>query len=387
MTPREGKLPHVVCVQVAAALACALGGQAARAAEQEPAFRYQEWQAKAYFDPADDRLLHCSAVNGIPGGSSVSLSLKRTMSLGIKLRTREPSFAFAGDEVALELDGRTLTRADPQIRNAREMDLNFGRDLAAAKRALYGDTLRVTVGDTAVAYAVEGIDGALDRLEDCVRTRVAAEAPAVVARRAEPAPPRRPAIAPEPMPRPQTVTTGYDAASTSLDAQALSLFVVNMLSGAGVTGYRLLSDTQKPSFMSHQPVVWIGPGRTVSAVAGDRFGSLEAVFDMVDEAPNRIGQAGAAACEGKFASVISAPKLEDDVYQRTVETACETEDGAWQWRHTLFGTRDRQLIRLEVVELPDGEPFPGGGRNLPPKPEGFSAEVLETSAVLTLQAR
>lgn len=270
---------------VAFASALLIGWSTAGHAKTIKTFEVGGWSAGAYTE--DGKFSHCAGTAGYNSGIYVTVLISRKYSWGVGFSN--PSWRLTpGTEIPLAyvIDGGDVQQVTAKAISPTGVLVGFGGNSDRFRNFSRGRVLRIAASDQVFTFNLTDTSRLLPVLLNCVNEQV------------NPAPARAAVSRPE------------------LRADAM-VFAANLLSEAGVTGFRIATSNELPEIKAD--VVW---------VAGDVVGTINVLpsiqSQQVDELKSLMVGTRAKECKGTFFSG-SMPDDNGDGRVVRVFTTCQSD--------------------------------------------------------------
>lgn len=283
------KLPSVIT-------SCLLLTAAAASAEEIRRFKVGAWSAGAYTAKGSDEFNHCAATASYRSGISVSFSVGKdfnwSMAFGNPAWRLTRGSAY---DIAFTVDDMPPMTAKAFAINSNMVEVPLANSAELFARFRRGYLLRVAGGNQIFSFDLTGTSQLLPTLLLCAQNRG-----------------RAPQVAANPFENkatPQSTAPGGSDAS----AEAITL-AANLLSLAGVQGFRLLAPTDAPEIK--------GDARWID---GNTFGTINVLPTMsgddLKNLPGYLIAQDAKSCKGAYLSG-ALPDKDENVLTR-VFTNCQ----------------------------------------------------------------
>ncbi len=258
-------------------------------------------------------------------GISLQFLITRDFTWGIQLIN--PSWNLrkgARSEVSLHIDDRIPLLATGIVTSKSAITIGLTGIKNSVRNLRRGHVLDIKTNSGTVSFNLTGTFEGISRLSKCVTRQLLAE---------------NRASGSNPFASLQSKSKNQNA--DRIDRAAATVFVTNLLSEAGVTGFKILTPEQH--VLTGQDVMWTQPNGLVGA-----FTVIKDAKDIsVDDAVAFVMGVESKNCEGNFASgKKQSANQKGAISVRRLFTACQSQDGNIENHHTLIKTSSGMIMRL-----------------------------------------
>lgn len=308
---RRVKVLRLLSAMLATALS--LGPHASPGATLEN-FHVGNWLVGAYSDDSTGQFSHCGMSASYRSGILMIFTIGRDFRWYVDFY--DPQWALtpgASYDLTMQIDGRGQIPARATALTTQMVAIPLQDNVALFERFRHGYQLRVDAAGRNFFFNLDGTARGLTAVLNCTHRYVAAATPSLDS-------------------NPFIASSGQPGATgrASLRAEATT-FAANLLSQAGVSGFRIMQENETPKEWANFDVVWTAP-----AVIGmvDIIPSQATL--RVDEIRANIVASDARSCKGKFASG-AVPEGDSNGQSGAGEffTACDAAPAGWAVYYTL----------------------------------------------------
>lgn len=316
-------------------------------AQARDSFVVGAWTGYSYYDSG--KFTHCAMSAEYQSGDLLLFSINRNGDLVVSVAN--PTWKLpvgAQTRILISID-----RFPPISATAENLDT----DLAAATFSDAGDlfyelrrgyVMRIDAGGNTLVYNLTGTYRALQRLLSCTAGELGV---ASIAGQAGNGPFGS-------SNGNSTPTASANAGAEVIETSELLVLASNILSDAGITGYRILSAKEAEKFPGY-PVVWVGPGQqTFGALTGLRLTDRSlSLADAVSTIGAMTLSGDASSCAGEYASGIKDETSNAGIITKKLFTACRTKNSADTVlvQYVIFGLPNNEVVKLGVVTVGDDQ--------------------------------
>ena len=304
------------------------------------AFTSGVWQGGPDRDE-DGRFLDCTMTAQSGGGILLAFVISRDGAWGLALADERWELNVgAVEDVELGIDLRMPVKAIAKVVDRHGILVPLANDDALIDAMRRGSRLTISTQTGKFDFELTGTSDALAELAACVAENLAAEKikatdaegsrlnelAAIEARPSAPA----------------------DGASHRLFTESEAMaFAGELLTAAGVDGYRLIDPSANP--MPSFDVVWTYPNGIIGAIAG--FKEMDAIG--LNRAAATITADDAKNCKGAFRAGDKASDDADETRVRRLFTSCRSESRSVEIHYTLIETENGNLIQIAHLNRGD----------------------------------
>ncbi|MGH6814103.1 MAG: hypothetical protein ACREC6_00200 [Hyphomicrobiaceae bacterium] len=308
-------------------LAAAAGLLVLPSAAHAYSFSSGNWAGRAHFDKQG--FIACSMEASYKNGITVIFNVDRDYNWNLWFYQKDWNLQV-GKRLSAQLviDGRNAIPVVLEIRkpNLVRVPLRTSADVVEPMRR--GVMMDVRIGNSRMPFKLDGTNNAIVALVGCVKTAL------------QNAPHARPRDDGRIVDRGEPVQGGKDEFQAIEPVEA-TVAIANMLSQAGISGYRMLSPTEVP--VPGFDVVWGLPNGVIGAFRGVR--NVPASFVLNDVAPTAIAE-DAKHCQGSF---VSGKKKDESIVNADVlkvYTACNDGTKSFEIHYSFIRTENGLLLKF-----------------------------------------
>lgn len=325
-------------------LAISLGtSSAALSADQ---FNVGNWFGQAIYDDSNGKFSFCIMKADYVNGDTLGFGFSADGSFFISVAN--PTWRL--------VEGRT-TQISIHIDRHRPIYAvaeNVSSTVAAARFTEYGElygrlrrgyVMTIRAAGAELYYELTGTYRALDRLVRCTLYETGVASNTGMG-------PSNPFAA-----QPANNSSTGNEGIALIDEADLLVMASNILSDAGISGYRFLSRQERQNFQLDFPVVWQGPGALMGVLTGIQVTDpvdmpLEGVLGAL--AANTISE-DAAGCSGDFASGSRSEVSDYALPSRRVFAACRdaNPDETYLVEYVFFVVGENEIYRIATLTFGD----------------------------------
>jgi hypothetical protein len=352
-------------------------------ADADDRFRVGAWSGVGVNDPQTGQFERCFMSAKYDNGGTLLISILPDGSLSLIFYNPEWSQAPERDiDVVLSIDRYPPIHAPARSLDKQTIGIRFYDPIGVFDQLRFGNVLRLDLrNDRPGGFGLADSNRALMRLLSCAQRGMGY--PDTAAAAVE----RPSAAGTQDAPRNSSaaVTSGSGGTGADdyvlLDRADLVVTATNLLSGAGISGFRILTESERKEIFPDYPVVWVGPGASFGALTGFRLAHAGTPLGDVINMVGVLTLSGdASACKGTFASGTRDEPAADGMSVKRVFTACKTSDGKESYLadYSIFGVGDDTIIKLAIATT--------GSEGDPDAEQEQLRDELDSSAVNALQS-
>ena len=287
-----------------------------------------EWRMTANTSNQSGRFLYCETARAAPGGVLFSFLLSDQ----VYLLLWNPDWDIVSERVTatVEVDSRARFSLPGEVFERNTVSIAFDAAAATYQHFMYGNRLRVGFNGRTYEVSLSGSFQALTRLVECVaeyldyREEPTAAAGGDVVAAATPPPP-----------------SDQERLAFRLEATEL---VTNVLNRAGISGFRLLSDSATRSRFGEPDALWTN---------GPVYGSVNIIDNMSEYTIDDVAAASLLRFEGCTDGMSFASQREnlDDLPLVRIALQCEAGDSVSLFMFTVLPRPKGGYFRLGYAIL------------------------------------
>lgn len=257
-------------------------------------FQVGEWSGGAYSEDGSRKFSHCAGTTFYNSGIFVTLIVGRTYQWGVQFTNPAWNFMPGSKiELAYVVDDGEPRPAVGTALTANRVLIGFGGDVKGFQNFSRGRVLKIAAAQKVFTFNLTDTSKLLPALLNCVNSRM--------------------------NPAPAVAKSSTPATNSDHRAEA-AVIAANLLSQAGISGFRLATSGELPEIKAD--AIW---------VAQDAIGSINVMPSVqskdLDEVRSIIIGSDAKACKGTFFSGSIADDGDQSNQQLTrVFTTCQVKD-------------------------------------------------------------
>lgn len=277
-------------------------------------FNIGNWLVGAYSNDATGQFSHCGMSASYKSGILMIFAIGRDFQWALAFA--DPQWKLspgASYDLTMQIDGGAPIPARATAVTNQEVTIALQDNVALFERFRHGYQLRVNAAGQEFFFNLTGTSRALNAVLNCTQRHVASYAPSLNS---------NPFIASS------RQAEGTERATWRAEA---TTFAANLLSQAGISGFRILQPSETPKEWANFDAVWAAP-----SVVGIVNIIAPQAGRGADQIRSNIVASDARTCKGKFASGF-VPPTDSTGQSSSVEffTACDAAPSVWAAYYTL----------------------------------------------------
>lgn len=295
-------------------------------------FAMNGWEGRRY--DKDGAYSHCAAETyRVMLGTVLVLSVRPDGSLAIAAQS--PLWYFRPDAIVaaeVMIDGTLIANQAEaiDINALRVVYRNPGEVRDAYETVANGKVITIRTSSGKFSFALKTPGKVLDALIKCNEQAVAEEFRA---------------------PEPGGLGAVRQSRTQRVDQAEAMVYVVNLLSAAGMTGQVYLQPSEYRDVLPDYDVVWENPDGTLGAAAlytGARRSDL-------DLATSNILSGEAAFCQGNFASGVKKKEESETFFLKEMFTTCDMDESVRETYYVVYVSEKGLLMAVGTIALTSGQ--------------------------------
>lgn len=333
---------------------------------------YGSWSGGPFFNQ-DGRFAFCGVSAPYNRGDVLILAVNNIGEFIIGVRNDKWQMQVGEkSEVDLKVDNFRVVRGTGEAINASTAIVKFANAYELFMRVRRGRTLYISAENVRLMYDLSGTSGALAAVAACVESQIRNEM-----RKAGTSSSSQMLRGTPQSSLNQSKTEG----SKRIERTELVILSSNILSQAGISGYRLLADADKPAEVADFDVAWVGPGSALGAMSGVQLDDPFSFRRAMDSTVQSILSGDSAACGGNFASKIIKKEGGTDFQNVVLETTCLADSAIVGVSYSLHGYSDGRVYTFAMATVEQGiDPSTGSIASAPSDTTGAVAVRVGATA-------